>query len=54
MIRKLQLNSSVSCVREVKDWQVVCGTHSGGISVWDLRNYQMIQEFNKSHAVKYD
>lgn len=42
MIRKINTGSSVSSVKLVKDWQLVCGTHSGSISAWDLRNYQKI------------
>jgi hypothetical protein len=54
MIRKIPINSSATCIKQIKDWQIMCGTHSGKIGVWDLRNYQKIQEFEKCHTPKYD
>ena len=54
MICKLTANSSINCVKQVKDWQLICGNHAGEISVWDLRNYQKMEELQKCHATKYD
>jgi WD40 repeat protein len=42
MIQKIQIGPSVSCVKLMSNWQVVCGTHAGSISIWDLRKYGKI------------
>jgi WD40 repeat protein len=54
MIQKIYIGSSVSCLELMANWQVVCGTHNGSISVWDLRKYAKILEFEKCHQTKYD
>lgn len=32
----------------------MCGTHSGMISMWDLRTYQKIADYDNVHTKKYD
>lgn len=54
MIRKMYVDTSISCVKSMTDWQIVCGTHSGSLSIWDLRKYQKVLQFEKCHQTKYD
>jgi hypothetical protein len=43
MVRKIHVGAPISSIKHINDWQIVCGTHSGAINVWDLRKYQKIK-----------
>lgn len=42
LLHKIPMTSSVSCIKLMKDWQILCGNHQGGLFIYDLRNYQKI------------
>ena len=54
LVRKIALDSAVNAVELLAESQVACGTVSGTLSIWDLRNYQCLNTFENLHSAKYD
>lgn len=57
MVRKIEIgqkNNPVGCLAFLNDWLLVAGTHTGLLSLVDLRKYQIVKEVKNCHNRKYD